>query len=85
VAFSKDGKTLACCGENGKIVLWCVATGQEIFVLETGIGPMMGSLAFSPDGNMLVAAGGWDIEPKSACKIVVWHAEPREAAKARED
>jgi WD40 repeat protein/serine/threonine protein kinase len=85
VAFSKDGKTLACCGENGRIILWCVATGQEIFVLETGIGPMMGSLAFSPDGNMLAVAGGWDIEPRSSCKLVIWHAEPREAAKPRED
>jgi RNA polymerase sigma factor (sigma-70 family) len=57
VAFSSDGRTLAA-GESGgagpAIVFWDVATGQEIRRL-AGHTDMIQSVAFSPDGKLLVS------------------------------
>jgi WD40 repeat protein len=58
VAFSADGRALACCG-NGPIRIWDVQTGKEL--LEGGLPQERGVLAvcFSPDGKTL-AAGIYD-------------------------
>ncbi len=55
VAFSPDGKRLAI-GSNGKeaVKLWSMECYQELLTLE-GQGSMFGTLAFSPDGNLLAA------------------------------
>ncbi len=57
VAFSPDGRTLAAGTLNGEIKLWNVATRREMLTLNghtTGVGVV----EFSPDGQMLVSAGG---------------------------
>jgi WD40 repeat protein len=55
VAFSPDGRFLACCG--GEVVVWEVSSGLEVWRLE---GEMM-SVAFHPEGKIL-AAGGREIK-----------------------
>jgi WD40 repeat protein len=69
VAFSSDGKRLATNGPGGSICLWDVATGRlsktlapgrTHFFLSEGNG--VGCLAFSPDGKMLAAGRGEQVE-----------------------
>ena len=57
VAYSPDGKRLACGGRDVK--LWDAQSGQELRVLKGG-GP---SVAFSPDGKRLASGGKvWDAQ-----------------------
>jgi WD40 repeat protein/serine/threonine protein kinase len=55
-AFSPDGKTLACGGDNGVVAFWDTATWQERSRISIGT-TWLASLAFSPDGTMLAAGG----------------------------
>ena len=60
VSFHPDGKILASTSADLTVRLWDVNTGQQIRTL-TGHTDMQGlmSIAFSPDGNMLVTGGGY--------------------------
>jgi RNA polymerase sigma factor (sigma-70 family) len=62
VAFSPDGKWLACGGSDPRILLWDPQTGKE---MRTLLGPKQGvwALAFSPDGKYLAGAGFDGIVP----------------------
>jgi WD40 repeat protein len=61
LAFSPDGKLLACAKVNGSILLWDVAAGAELRALPTSAGEVV-RIAFSPDGTLLAAAGGEHLE-----------------------
>jgi WD40 repeat protein len=52
VAFSPDGKTLACCGDT--LEFWDVASGKRLHRLGKD-GDLFGSIAFSPDGKVLAS------------------------------
>jgi WD40 repeat protein len=69
--FSPDGGTVAIAAQSSsgpvetEMALWDVATGARRAVLPTQTGPQPPTLLFSPDGKILLAAGGtearlWD-------------------------
>ena len=85
VAFSPDGKVLASANGGLTVRLWNVSTGQQIRTLteqiriETPSGHVRRcwSVAFSPDGNMLVSAGGfrntvgmWDVNTGQQIRLL---------------
>jgi WD40 repeat protein len=66
VAFSPDGQTVASGSSDGQVLLWRVADGTlvrtlsaplEGYALNSFGAPPVASIAFSPDGSLLVA--GW--------------------------
>ena len=59
VSFHPDGKILASMSSDLTVCLWDVNTGQQIRTLTGHTGTIgLKSIAFSPDGNMLVIGGG---------------------------
>src|SRR5262249_32277497 len=58
MAFAPDGKTLATGGDDWKIRLWDVATGESVHPVTGHLG-LIDSLAFTADGKTL-ASGSWD-------------------------
>jgi dipeptidyl aminopeptidase/acylaminoacyl peptidase len=59
IAYSPDGKLLATAGEEGKVMVWDVATGQSVRTFTAGKLPLL-CLAFGPDGQTVVTgAGDW--------------------------
>ncbi len=58
VAFSPNGQYLAGGGQNGFVRIWNVTTGQIVIALGWGAALTDIALAFSPDGQAIVAGGG---------------------------
>lgn len=87
VAFSSDGRRLACAGgryhlanlqpDPGEVKVWDSTTGQLIFDLQ-GLRSCVFSAAFSPDGKRLITANGKSPEGKFETKpkeIKLWDME----------
>lgn len=53
VAFSPDGKLVASCGFDGKVIVWDAATGKMIKKFD--VQDSVFEVAFSPDGKSLIA------------------------------
>lgn len=53
VAFSPDGKLVASCGFDGKVIIWDVATGKMIKKFD--VQDSVFEVAFSPDGKSFIA------------------------------
>jgi len=59
VTFSPDGAYLASSGDDRTVKLWDVSTGQEVHAFRTPTcAAYINSLAFSPDGRLLVSPYG---------------------------
>lgn len=59
VDYSSDGRTLA--GSSfGIVILWDASSGVEMNILQVSGGPVWGA-AFSPDGHLLAARGGFSL------------------------
>ncbi|HWY87238.1 MAG TPA: sigma-70 family RNA polymerase sigma factor, partial [Gemmataceae bacterium] len=59
IAFSPDGKTIACTAGAKFISVWDRSTGKEVRRITDANGT---ALAFSPDGGLLATAGGKYVE-----------------------
>jgi WD40 repeat protein len=58
LAFSADGRQLASVGfQDGRVILWNVATGQPVFRNPLDGPPALTGVSFSPDGKRLAAVG----------------------------
>ena len=53
LAFSPDGKLVASCGFDGKVIVWDVATGKMIKKFD--VRDSVFEVVFSPDGKTLIA------------------------------
>jgi WD40 repeat protein len=81
VAFSPDGKTLACGSEDSAIKLWDVTTGAELRSL-AGHSGRVNSVAFSPNGRTLVSGSEdrtvklWDVASGIELRSLKAHSGP---------
>ncbi len=66
VAITPDGKRLASMGAYGDITVWQADSGQSLLALHDEAIALGNSLAFSPDGRLLAAAG--------TTGVVIWDA-----------
>lgn len=71
VVFSPDGKMLASFSEDG-IILWDVASSQQIGLPLTGNSLPINHIAFSPTGDQLVSGGGDLHSFDSKGEIILW-------------
>jgi WD40 repeat protein len=80
VAWTRDGRTLASCGDDHMIRLWDPATGRERAILP-GHGSLVAAIAASPDGATLASAGFdgtvrlWDVAGGTARAVLRGHAD----------
>lgn len=56
IAFSPNGKLLACGTRTGTVLVWTVMDGRLLFTLDAHV-DAVAAMAFSPDGTLLATAG----------------------------
>jgi WD40 repeat protein len=85
VRLSPDGTRLAVCSNFGRVVLWDLTAGKEVFAVTTHIlkvPPEVAAAAFRPDGKQLATGGVdgyikvWDVETGQCLSTLVGHPLP---------
>jgi WD40 repeat protein len=71
VAYSPDGKHLATGHENGELLLWDATTGRRLGRF-SGLESWVKGVAFTPDGNSLVAVSQGTEKPEQPGEAVVF-------------
>jgi eukaryotic-like serine/threonine-protein kinase len=72
VAFSPDGKTLACASADPLVKILDSDTGKEVLTLQ-GYSRNVFRVAFSPDGHKLASAcGNWSTNAQPPGEVVLW-------------
>lgn len=69
VAFSPDGKWLACGTEASTVIIWDLLTGKQVRKLDAFKSKSIGGVTFSPDGKHLATVGSFPGSPW------IWEAE----------
>ena len=75
IAFAPDGRSLVAGDFHQPVRLWEMATGEEIFSLDTDTQTIVNAVAVSPDGRFIAAAGdaSWhESGQRSASIIQLW-------------
>ncbi len=76
VALSPDATICASGHHDGAIVLWDIATGRKLGILE-GHKLNLTSLAYSPDGHYLASGSGWWENNNLSGELSLWDARTR--------
>lgn len=81
VAFDPQGKTLLSGDMDGKIFFWDAQTHQQVDAIQGHDRLTVRGLAFRPDGQQALSAGGaelvlWDVEKRQAVKRFAGHTQP---------
>src|SRR5262249_5200297 len=63
VAFSPDGKRLACGTAASTVIVWDLKTGKQVQKLDDFKSKSIGGVAFSPDGKHLAVVGSFPSSP----------------------
>ncbi len=71
-AVSSDGKLLAALRSDGRMLVWGIPSGAELFSADVSPGSA-GGIALSPDGRLLAVAG--------FVEIAIWDLEGRQEAR----
>ena len=84
VAFSPDGRRVACCSRDGAARLWDVQTGQMLATLrehDKGVDQMYYRVLFTADGQRLITAGTdhnlrvWDVATGAVIHVLRGHSD----------
>jgi WD40 repeat protein/serine/threonine protein kinase len=76
VSFSADGKMLATGDWAGAIQIWDVASGDRLAALtDHGLGRLIWSIAFSPDGRYFAACGGGAYRLNPGGGVALWRTQ----------
>ena len=64
--FSPDSRFAVTGDDDGNVILWDVVTGERAATFETGLGPVVTWVKFSPDGGRMLTVGHsrslvWDL------------------------
>ncbi|MDV3222448.1 TIR domain-containing protein [Intrasporangium sp.] len=71
IAFSADGRSLATAGQDGVVIVREASTGRVEHVFE-GYRDWLNAVTFTPDGTLLVAAGGRTEGRSVDERILLW-------------